>query len=266
MKGGYGQTPLGESLGGPTYCALASMHLVPAEDPCATQARLQPTEWRVTVRWSLHMQSQQTPQTQTEAKLGGGFAGRTNQLADARSGPRLISCFFFSPPSSLQPLHLVWLDQILGADHLLDVQALGAFLARCQYKFGGIGKAPDEHPGEHPCANALPSLFFLHSLLALRKLNTLFSQTHICRSRQRQSPRQIRHGNCSPSTCLSMRRTRLRDGPRSTSLPLRPASRNRSGVIMVSQKAKEKEQCKIGRDRDCCCVGFINPDLFLEGI
>ncbi|KAH9970681.1 hypothetical protein BGW80DRAFT_1327114 [Lactifluus volemus] len=53
--------------------------------------------------------------------------------------------------------------QILGADHLLDVHALGAFLARCQYKFGGIGKAPDEHPGEHPCANALPSHLFLAS-------------------------------------------------------------------------------------------------------
>jgi hypothetical protein len=68
---------------------------------------------------------------------------------------------FFFP--TFFPLHLVWLDQILGADHLLDVQALGVFLARCQYKFGGIGKAPDEHPDEHPCPNTFPSLFFLAS-------------------------------------------------------------------------------------------------------
>jgi hypothetical protein len=85
-EGGYGQTPLCKSLGGPTYCALASMHLIPAEHPCASQARLQPTEWRATVRWLLHMQSQQTPQTQTEVKLGGGFAGQTNKLADACYG------------------------------------------------------------------------------------------------------------------------------------------------------------------------------------
>ncbi|KAH9954015.1 terpenoid cyclases/protein prenyltransferase alpha-alpha toroid, partial [Lactifluus volemus] len=33
-EGGYGQTPLCESLGGLMYCALASMHLVPAEHLC----------------------------------------------------------------------------------------------------------------------------------------------------------------------------------------------------------------------------------------
>jgi len=75
------------------------------------------------------MQSQQTPQTETEAKLCGGFAGRTNKLADA--------CYGFWCGAALA---------ILGADHLLDVHALRALLARCQYKFGGIGKAPDEHP------------------------------------------------------------------------------------------------------------------------
>ncbi|KAH9959027.1 hypothetical protein BGW80DRAFT_1465044 [Lactifluus volemus] len=63
-EGGYGQTPLCESLGGPTYCALASMHLVPAEHPCVSQ----------------------TPQMQTEAKLGGSFAGQMNKLADACYG------------------------------------------------------------------------------------------------------------------------------------------------------------------------------------
>jgi Prenyltransferase and squalene oxidase repeat len=109
-EGGYGQTPLGESLGGPTYCALASMHLVPAEHPYASQARLQPTEWRATVRWLLHTQSQQTQHT--EAKLGGGFAGRTNKLADACYGfwcsaalaVRPLSLFRFLHPSSQRQL------------------------------------------------------------------------------------------------------------------------------------------------------------------
>jgi geranylgeranyl transferase type-1 subunit beta len=74
-EGGYGQTPDGESLGGPTYCALAALHLVSAD---AGHARLQDAEWRATVRWLLHMQ--------TEAELGGGFAGRTNKLPDACYG------------------------------------------------------------------------------------------------------------------------------------------------------------------------------------
>ncbi|KAF8267633.1 terpenoid cyclases/Protein prenyltransferase [Lactarius quietus] len=116
-EGGYGQTPHGESLGGPTYCALAALHLVP---PSHTNARtLQPTEWQATVRWLL----------QTQTQNGGGFAGRTNKLPDA--------CYGFWCGAALS---------ILGAGELLDAHALGAFLARCQFKFGGISKAPGEHP------------------------------------------------------------------------------------------------------------------------
>jgi hypothetical protein len=128
-------------------------------------------------------------------------------------------------------LHLVWLDQILGADHLLDVHALGAFLARCQYKFSGIGKAPDEHPGGHP-SREYPSFSFFSGFYTLsprlQKINARFRRSisvdrsggnHIARSGM-ETP---------PSTRLSMRRTRLRDGPRSTFPPLRPVSRNCSG-------------------------------------
>lgn len=76
-EGGYGQTPHGESLGGPTYCALAALHLVPDDAP-----RLQPSEWRATVRWLLHLQTAPTP----ASELGCGFAGRTNKLSDACYG------------------------------------------------------------------------------------------------------------------------------------------------------------------------------------
>ena len=75
-EGGYGQTPQGESLGGPTYCALAALYLVPADHPCAPQVRLQRAEWHATVRWLLH----------TQAQTCGGLAGRTNKLADACYG------------------------------------------------------------------------------------------------------------------------------------------------------------------------------------
>ncbi|KAI9509992.1 terpenoid cyclases/protein prenyltransferase alpha-alpha toroid [Russula earlei] len=108
-EGGYGQTPQGESLGGPTYCALAALYL----------ARLQPAEWRATVRWLVH----------TQAQAGGGLAGRTNKLADA--------CYGFWCSAALA---------ILGAVDLLDARALCGFLAQCQYKFGGISKAPGENP------------------------------------------------------------------------------------------------------------------------
>ena len=87
-EGGYGQTPNGESLGGPTYCALAALYLVPPPPPPAEHAQqqqlLQPAEWRATVRWLLQMQTQ--TQTQAVAELGGGFAGRTNKLPDACYG------------------------------------------------------------------------------------------------------------------------------------------------------------------------------------
>jgi geranylgeranyl transferase type-1 subunit beta len=72
-EGGYGQTPQGESLGGPTYCALAALYLVPADHACAPRARLEGAERHATVRWLLH----------TQAQTCGGLAGRTNKLADA---------------------------------------------------------------------------------------------------------------------------------------------------------------------------------------
>jgi geranylgeranyl transferase type-1 subunit beta len=80
-EGGYAQTPLGESLGGPTYCALAALHLVPADHACAPQAHLQRAEWHATVRWLVHMQAEALASVG-----GGGFAGRTNKLADACYG------------------------------------------------------------------------------------------------------------------------------------------------------------------------------------
>lgn len=37
--------------------------------------------------------------------------------------------------------------QILGAAELVDRAALTSFLGNCQFKFGGIAKAPGEHAG-----------------------------------------------------------------------------------------------------------------------
>ena len=37
--------------------------------------------------------------------------------------------------------------QILGATEPVDNVALASFLGDCQFKYGGIGEAPGEHPG-----------------------------------------------------------------------------------------------------------------------
>jgi hypothetical protein len=38
-------------------------------------------------------------------------------------------------------------QQILGKAHLVDRQANVSFLSSCQFKYGGISKAPGERPG-----------------------------------------------------------------------------------------------------------------------
>jgi len=36
--------------------------------------------------------------------------------------------------------------EILGAKDLVNTSALASFITQCQFKFGGIAKAPGEHP------------------------------------------------------------------------------------------------------------------------
>ncbi|KAI0076738.1 terpenoid cyclases/Protein prenyltransferase [Panus rudis PR-1116 ss-1] len=119
-EGGYGQQPTGEALGGTTYCALASLYLAPAAQglPASQNPYISPIERQRTIRWLLQTQTQQ-----------GGFCGRTNKDADA--------CYCFWNGASLH---------MMGAGHLVDSGALAAFLAKCQFKFGGICKAPEDKP------------------------------------------------------------------------------------------------------------------------
>ncbi|EEB90438.1 hypothetical protein MPER_11355, partial [Moniliophthora perniciosa FA553] len=112
-EGGYGQYPHCEASGGPTYVAIASLHLTPSHYP-----RLNPEEVQKSVHWLIHNQSS-----------CGGFSGRTNKEADA--------CYCFWCGATLK---------ILGAGHLVDYSALSKFVADCQFKFGGIAKSPGEGP------------------------------------------------------------------------------------------------------------------------
>ncbi|KIM78421.1 hypothetical protein PILCRDRAFT_793478 [Piloderma croceum F 1598] len=116
-EGGYGQSPFCEAQGGTTYCALASLYLAPSSSPIRGEP-LTAQQRRQTIRWLVHNQGQ-----------SGGFHGRTEKEADA--------CYCFWCGASLE---------LLGAKDLVTTSALASFLARCQFKFGGIAKSPGEHP------------------------------------------------------------------------------------------------------------------------
>ncbi|KAI0373782.1 terpenoid cyclases/Protein prenyltransferase [Pilatotrama ljubarskyi] len=117
-EGGFGQTPDGESLGGTTYCAVAAIQLAPDTENSPLASRLTSQERARMIRWLLQ---NQTP--------SGGFCGRTNKLADA--------CYCFWCGAALS---------ILGAGDLVNERAMAEFLGRCQFKFGGLAKAPGERP------------------------------------------------------------------------------------------------------------------------
>ncbi|PPQ65900.1 hypothetical protein CVT26_000920 [Gymnopilus dilepis] len=113
-EGGYGQEPRCEALGGTTYTALASLALLSAHTGQAEH--LTQDEKDATIRWLIQNHNR-----------AGGFCGRTGKDADA--------CYCFWCGAALK---------ILGAEDLVDTNALASFLASCQYRFGGISKAPGE--------------------------------------------------------------------------------------------------------------------------
>ena len=92
-----------------------------------------------TIRWLVQNQSD-----------SGGFSGRTNKLADACycfwCGAALTVSSKFVSPSAFYLLTAV--VQILGQGDLVNERAMADFLANCQFKFGGLAKAPGERPGQ----------------------------------------------------------------------------------------------------------------------
>ncbi|CAA7261529.1 unnamed protein product [Cyclocybe aegerita] len=149
-EGGYGQSPFCEAQGGTTYIAVASLYLAASAtgsvEPCLT-----PDERQLTIRWLLRNQDK-----------SGGFYGRTGKDADA--------CYCFWCGAALK---------ILGAADLVNSNALAAFLGACQFKYGGIGKAPGENPGDHfpvinCCSRFIASLWITdpyHTYLSIAALS-----------------------------------------------------------------------------------------------
>ncbi|KAM5540861.1 hypothetical protein V8D89_005505 [Ganoderma adspersum] len=134
-EGGYGQAPFGEALGGTTYCAIASLHLAPDTPESPRASRLVGAERARTIRWLVQNQSD-----------SGGFSGRTNKLADA--------CYCFWCGAALT---------ILGQGDLVNERAMVDFLANCQFKFGGLAKAPGERPDPYHTYLSLAILAILPS-------------------------------------------------------------------------------------------------------
>ncbi|KAG6850207.1 hypothetical protein H0H93_016386 [Arthromyces matolae] len=129
-EGGYGQAPFCEAQGGTTYIAVASLYLVPG----LSKPPLTAAEKQRTIQWLL---SNHHPD--------GGFCGRTGKDSDA--------CYCFWCGAALQT-HA----QILGATELVDKLNLATFLASCQFKYGGIGKAPGERPDPYHTYLSLAAL------------------------------------------------------------------------------------------------------------
>ncbi|KAK7464852.1 geranylgeranyl transferase type-1 subunit beta [Stygiomarasmius scandens] len=130
-EGGYGISTGYEAQGGTTYIALASIYLAPSSSSSPSNSyRLTPTEKSQTISWLVRMQHSE-----------GGFCGRTNKSPDA--------CYCFWCGASLK---------ILDADHLVDTRALLSFVADCQFKYGGIAKAPGETPDPYHTYLSLAAL------------------------------------------------------------------------------------------------------------
>ena len=266
-EGGYGQTPEGESLGGPTYCALAALHLVPADHACAPQARLQRAEWHTTVRWLLHMQAEALASVG-----GGGFAGRTNKLADACYG------FWCGAALAVRPVSLpvgvgvcgsssaVPMGRPRGTPGFLQIRFLALESCSMRARSARFSRSASTNlvgSAKHR-ANILVSLRLLspplplgirallsspnatHSLAILMTIQ--IHTTRICRSQLRRSLRQILPGGCNHSTRSSMRHTRRRGGQRNTYLP-RPSSQNGS---MCSRSY-------------CCCLVRFGRAIWEDG-
>lgn len=118
--GGFGVGRGGEAHGGMTYVALASLHLSNHLSVLTEAERTQ------TIRFLLQTQS-------SVEEGGGGFSGRLNKPPD--------TCYCFWNLASL------WI--LLSPEpvcSIVDTEAVQRFLASCQFRYGGLSKAPGENP------------------------------------------------------------------------------------------------------------------------
>ncbi|CAD6583531.1 MAG: hypothetical protein TREMPRED_003586 [Tremellales sp. Tagirdzhanova-0007] len=138
-EGGFASRPgVIEAQGGTTYCALASLSLLPlASTPSISNAA-------TGLRWLLQRQI-------------GGFQGRPGKSEDV--------CYSFWCGAAIS---------IAGHSRLVDRDADRAFLLSAQSPIGGFGKDPEDHPDPYHSYLALAALALSHSEyggLGLRELD-----------------------------------------------------------------------------------------------
>jgi len=129
-EGGYSQSPDQEASGGTTFCALAALALLPPTIHSTTT--LTPSELKQTLRWLALKQ---------DSTGAGGFQGRTEKNTDA--------CYSFWCGATLENL---------DAGRLVDPDANARFISSCQFKYGGIAKAPNNPSDPYHTYMSLASL------------------------------------------------------------------------------------------------------------
>lgn len=139
--GGFGQGPLLESHGGSTYCALASLALLPDKLKADYAEKIRIAKKKA-LNWCLKRQVD-------------GFQGRVNKNTD--------TCYAFWIGASLQ---------ILDGVKYIDEERLCEFLSRTKTKYGGYGKEPGDVPGK-ALVDYPKFLDVLHSYMGLAGLSLL---------------------------------------------------------------------------------------------
>ncbi|KAL5501803.1 CDC43 [Sanghuangporus vaninii] len=242
-EGGFGQVPGNEAQGGSTYCALAALALAPEQ--YRTEATLSAQEHKRTERWLVQ---QQKPQE------GGGFSGRTEKVEDA--------CYSFWCGAALRilrsgqvggagclssRLHLLANSSTSGKEvkqHLqgeetedndderdfIDRLTHTRFLSRCQFRLGGLAKAPDAHPDPY------------HTYLALAALG-LYPPSQLPPPQRNSNPNQpvATFSTTDPSGALGVyKEGRDNDG-------VEPGDVELLDEMKAEKKRKERESWKIAQ-------------------
>jgi len=83
-------------------------------------------------------------------------------------------------------------EQILGATKLVDNAALASFIGSCQFKYGGIAKAPGEHAGR--ASTPLSQRFMTNNTFQTHITRISLSRQSLCFHRLQQGE----HGPSSP--------------------------------------------------------------------
>ncbi|TKY88694.1 hypothetical protein EX895_002325 [Sporisorium graminicola] len=145
--GGFGASKVHEAHSGMTYCCIAALSLLAAEDESLRWERRDKA-----LAWLAHRQvaPSQSEHTATTTAQATQEASGSNSEDDEEETPELTGGFQ-GRPEKLPPdvCYSFWNGaalSLLGSHQLIDAQADAGYVLSAQSKVGGIAKIPDEHP------------------------------------------------------------------------------------------------------------------------